>query len=165
MGGMGDEKNEVIERFKTSPRINILISSEVGSEGIDLQFASIEFNYDLPWNPMRLEQRIGRIDRIGQKSEKILIYNMICNNTVEDRVLQRLYERIQIFTSSIGDIEEILAIRFQSCDRTNELGTDRRGRIDRANGQLTRWCNRPLKNWKKGRRFNSVQGFYLGEYR
>lgn len=108
MGGMGDEKNEVIERFKNTPGINVLISSEVGSEGIDLQFASIEFNYDLPWNPMRLEQRIGRIDRIGQKSAKILIYNMVCTNTVEDRVLQRLYDRIEIFTSSIGDIEEIL---------------------------------------------------------
>ncbi|MGL4985817.1 MAG: helicase-related protein, partial [Treponemataceae bacterium] len=108
MGGMGDEKNDVIERFKTDPNINILISSEVGSEGIDLQFASIEINYDLPWNPMRLEQRIGRIDRIGQKAKKIRICNLTCENTIEDSILERLYNRIEIFTHSIGDIEEIL---------------------------------------------------------
>ncbi|MCD1654119.1 DEAD/DEAH box helicase [Treponema zuelzerae] len=134
MGGMGDEKNEIIERFKNSPGLNVLISSEVGSEGIDLQFASIEFNYDLPWNPMRLEQRIGRIDRIGQKSEKILIYNMICSNTVEDRVLQRLYDRIDIFTSSIGDIEEILGEKISelAIELMNSELTDEE-RIARAN--------------------------------
>ena len=108
MGGMGDEKNDIIAHFRDSINCNILISSEVGSEGIDLQFASIEINYDLPWNPMRLEQRIGRIDRIGQKAEKIRILHFICENTIEDRVLGRLYERIDIFKHSIGDIEEIL---------------------------------------------------------
>jgi SNF2 family DNA or RNA helicase len=87
MGGMGDEKDDVIERFRTAPHCNILISSEVGSEGIDLQFASIEVNYDLPWNPMRLEQRIGRIDRIGQEKAKIRILNFTCLNTIEDTVL------------------------------------------------------------------------------
>ena len=108
MGGMGEEKNDAITQFKDSPECNILISSEVGSEGIDLQFASVEINYDLPWNPMRLEQRIGRIDRIGQKEEKIRIFNFICENTIEDRVLDRLYQRIDIFKYAIGDIEEIL---------------------------------------------------------
>ena len=111
MGGMGDDKNDIITRFKTSPICNILLSSEVGSEGIDLQFASVEINYDLPWNPMRLEQRIGRIDRIGQEKDKIRILNFTCNNTIEDRVLLRLYERIDIFKHSIGDIEEILGHR------------------------------------------------------
>jgi len=108
MGGMGDEKINIIEHFRDSPECNILISSEVGSEGIDLQFASIEVNYDLPWNPMRIEQRIGRIDRIGQKRDKIRILNLYCENTIEDRVIDRLYERIGIFTQSIGDIEEIM---------------------------------------------------------
>jgi superfamily II DNA or RNA helicase len=108
MGGMGDEKDDIIDHFKNAPSCNILISSEVGSEGIDLQFASIEINYDLPWNPMRLEQRIGRIDRIGQEKDKIRILNFICQNTIEDRVIERLYDRIEIFKYSIGDIEEIL---------------------------------------------------------
>jgi superfamily II DNA or RNA helicase len=118
MGGMGDEKDEIIAHFRDSTNCNILISSEVGSEGIDLQFASIEINYDLPWNPMRLEQRIGRIDRIGQEAQKIRILHFICKNTIEDRVLERLYERIDIFKYSIGDIEEILG------NEINQLSID-----------------------------------------
>jgi len=111
MGGMGNEKNAVINQFKNELSIKVLVSSEVGSEGIDLQFASVEINYDLPWNPMRLEQRIGRIDRIGQKEKKILIYNLTCKDTIEDRVIERLYDRIEIFKYSIGDIEEILGTK------------------------------------------------------
>jgi hypothetical protein len=108
MGGMGDEKTGIIERFRDNPKCTILISSEVGSEGIDLQFASIEINYDLPWNPMRIEQRIGRIDRIGQRKEKIRILNLYCENTVEDKVIYKLYDRIGLFKHAIGDIEEIM---------------------------------------------------------
>ncbi len=108
IGGMtGEEKNDRINRFRDGA-INILVSSEVGSEGIDLQFAKHELNYDLPWNPMRLEQRIGRIDRIGQKSPEIFIYNAFCENTIEDKILSRLYGRIECFRTIIGDLEEIL---------------------------------------------------------
>jgi len=113
---MGDvdpaEKNARIERFR-SEDVNILVSSEVGSEGIDLQFACYEINYDLPWNPMRLEQRIGRIDRIGQDHDKLFICNAFCENTIEDRVLQRLYDRIEVFRNTIGDLEEILGKKIQ----------------------------------------------------
>lgn len=108
MGGIDPaEKNRRIDSFRDT-NINVLVSSEVGSEGIDLQFARFEINYDMPWNPMRLEQRIGRIDRIGQESEKIYIFNAFCTNTIEDRVLARLYHRIEIFRNVIGDLEEIL---------------------------------------------------------
>ena len=113
MGGMsGDEKNQQIKNFQNEA-INVLVSSEVGAEGIDLQFAKYEINYDLPWNPMRLEQRIGRIDRIGQKSPKIFILNAFCKNTIEDRILERLYERIDVFKNTLGDIEEILGKEIQ----------------------------------------------------
>lgn len=107
-GGMGSLKDNLLEEFRTNNSINILISSEVGSEGLDLQFASVEYNYDLPWNPMRLEQRIGRIDRIGQKADVLRIYNLCCQNTIEDRILERLYERVKIFENSIGDMEDIV---------------------------------------------------------
>ena len=107
-GGMGQLKDELLEQFRTDNSINILISSEVGSEGLDLQFANVEYNYDLPWNPMRLEQRIGRIDRIGQKANVLRIYNLCCEDTIEDRILQRLYERVKIFENSIGDMEDIV---------------------------------------------------------
>jgi len=107
-GGMGDLKYDVLTAFADVDGPNILLSTEVGAEGIDLQFARVLINYDLPWNPMRIEQRIGRIDRIGQKSDKISIFNLVCDNTIEDRVLARLYRRIQVFTHTVGELDEIL---------------------------------------------------------
>ncbi|GHU97606.1 hypothetical protein FACS189483_04070 [Spirochaetia bacterium] len=138
MGGLGGEKNEIIKRFKENKSINILISSEVGSEGIDLQFSSVEINYDLPWNPMRLEQRIGRIDRIGQEKKKIRIYNMTCRDTIEDRVLDKLYKRIKIFTNTIGDIEQILG------DQISKLAIDL-FRADLNEGQKEEIANQSIE--------------------
>ena len=108
MGGMGDEAGSVLENFSSDDGPNVLLSSEVGSEGIDLQFCRFLVNYDLPWNPMKVEQRIGRIDRLGQKAKRISIVNLVVENTIEDRILMRLYERIELFQSSIGGLEEIL---------------------------------------------------------
>ncbi len=126
MGGVDrDEKSRQLEAFKKTS-VNVFVSTEVGSEGIDLQFARYELNYDLPWNPMRLEQRIGRIDRIGQEANPVYICNAYCENTIEDRILQRLYERIEIFKNVIGDVEEILG------EKTEEFARD----VFRA-GELT----------------------------
>jgi len=107
-GGERISKNQVIEDFKTSKEIRILLSTEVGSEGIDLQFCRILINYDLPWNPMRVEQRIGRIDRLGQKAEKVIIWNLFYQNTIDDRIYDRLYKRLDIFRQSLGGLEPIL---------------------------------------------------------
>lgn len=128
MGGLGrEDKSQRLAAFKDSD-INVLVSTEVGSEGIDLQFARYELNYDLPWNPMRLEQRIGRIDRIGQEHDPIFICNAYCENTIEDRILQRLYERIATFQDVIGDLEEILGEKTDqmACEvfRSGELTED-----------------------------------------
>ena len=108
MGDINIDKQAVISEFKKDSGISVLLSSEVGSEGIDLQFCRIIVNYDLPWNPMKVEQRIGRLDRLGQKAQRISIVNLVLRNTVEDRVLYRLYDRIKIFKESIGDLENIL---------------------------------------------------------
>jgi superfamily II DNA or RNA helicase len=108
MGDMGDTKWEVLKSFENSKEPSILLSSEVGSEGIDLQFCRILINYDLPWNPMRIEQRIGRLDRLGQKAEQISIINFSLVDTVEEQILEKLYSRINIFKESIGDLENIL---------------------------------------------------------
>lgn len=108
MGGMSRSKHDVINDFKSSRAYKILIASEVASEGVDLQFSSVLINYDLPWNPMRVEQRIGRIDRIGQKEERILIQNFFYADTLDERIYRRLYERLDIFRYALGDIEEIL---------------------------------------------------------
>ena len=102
------EREARIEQFATSPRIPVLLSSEVGSEGLDLQFASVVVNYDLPWNPMVIEQRIGRIDRIGQAEDSITVLNLVAADTIEERILLRLYDRIGIFEESIGELDPIL---------------------------------------------------------
>jgi len=106
-GQIKGNKDDVIEMFKNKD-ISVLLSSEVGSEGIDLQFCRFLINYDLPWNPMRVEQRIGRLDRLGQTAERISIIHYVINDTVEERILNSLYEKIQVFKESIGDLEEIL---------------------------------------------------------
>ena len=103
-----DERGQRIREFREDPSVQIMLSSEVGSEGLDFQFCHILVNYDLPWNPMVVEQRIGRLDRLGQKSKRIIIINLSVADTIEDRILQRLYERIGIFKESIGDLEAIL---------------------------------------------------------
>jgi superfamily II DNA or RNA helicase len=108
------DRLELIERFKNDPSIQVLLSSEVGSEGIDLQFCRLLVNYDLPWNPMKVEQRIGRLDRLGQKAEKITIINFAIKDTIEERILERLYNRIGIFRHSIGELEPILGGQVQN---------------------------------------------------
>lgn len=101
-------KFEVLEQFRTDKSIDVLLSSEVGSEGLDMQFCNCLVNYDLPWNPMVVEQRIGRIDRFGQESPKVNIYNIVVMDTIVEDIFSRLLERIGIFRSSIGDLEAIL---------------------------------------------------------
>jgi hypothetical protein len=85
-----------------------MLSSEVGSEGLDMQFCNSMVNYDLPWNPMVVEQRIGRIDRFGQESPIVHIYNMIVKDSIQEDIYIRLLNRIGIFHESIGDMEAIL---------------------------------------------------------
>lgn len=106
------DRERLRERFRL-PReheeaIEILLSSEVGCEGLDYEFCDRLVNYDIPWNPMRVEQRIGRIDRYGQESEKVLIFNFITPGTVEERIFFRCFDRLGLFQDAIGDTEEVL---------------------------------------------------------
>ena len=112
-GAVKDEDRVSLrERFQLGREndnsIDIMLFSEVGCEGLDYQFCDCMVNYDLPWNPMRIEQRIGRIDRNGQKSESVLIYNMITNGTIDADIYDRCLMRIGIFNQSLGCGEEIL---------------------------------------------------------
>jgi superfamily II DNA or RNA helicase len=100
-----DEKEEAVRRFRGHDQI--LISTEAGGEGRNFQFCHLMVNYDLPWNPMRVEQRIGRLDRIGQK-QPVRIYNLYCQDTVEQRVLDVLQSRIGLFEESVGSLDPIL---------------------------------------------------------
>ena len=112
-GGVPDEeRRELSKRFEKSSADNdsldIMLFSEVGCEGLDYQFCDCIVNYDLPWNPMKIEQRIGRIDRKGQKSESVTIINMITPDTVDAEIYDRCLMRIGVFESALGGSEEIL---------------------------------------------------------
>jgi superfamily II DNA or RNA helicase len=108
----GDDKPESradkVQRFRESSTTRVLLSTEVGAEGLDFQFCDTVVNYDLPWNPMRVEQRIGRIDRFGQRAPYIDVISMFVEETIDTRILQRLYDRIGVFERSIGELEPIL---------------------------------------------------------
>jgi len=103
-----DERGKRIAQFKDDPDVRVLIASQVGSEGLDLQFANTVVNWDLPWNPMVVEQRIGRVDRLGQESPFVYAFNIVLQGTVEERVLARLYERLDVFQAHIGECEQVL---------------------------------------------------------
>jgi len=111
------ERTKIVADFKENTHFEILLSSRVGSEGLDFQFCDTLFNYDLPWNPMEIEQRIGRLDRIGQESPVIRIYNFWIEGTIEQRILDRLYIRIGIFERSIGELEMILGDELNTIER------------------------------------------------
>jgi SNF2 family DNA or RNA helicase len=99
------EKDESIEFFRRDARI--LLSTDSGGEGRNLQFCHILFNFDLPWNPMRIEQRIGRLSRIGQEKD-VYIFNLSSRNTVEDRILEILDRKINMFELVVGELDLIL---------------------------------------------------------
>ena len=107
-----EERFKIRERFlmarEEANAVDVLLFSEVGCEGLDYQFCDTMINYDLPWNPMRIEQRIGRIDRRGQKSESVRIYNMITDGTIDAVIHDRCLSKIGVFEASIGDCSEIL---------------------------------------------------------
>lgn len=102
-----NERDRLLQEF-TSPKHRILLCSEVAAEGVDLQFCRVMVNYDLPWNPMRVEQRIGRIDRIGQQAKTIVIINFYVRGTIDGSIYEHLYHKIGIFSETIGDLEGIL---------------------------------------------------------
>jgi SNF2 family DNA or RNA helicase len=104
-GHSSQEKEDIVERFEEEG--GVLVSTDAMSEGRNLQFCNIMVNYDLPWNPMRVEQRIGRIHRIGQKRE-VYIFNMGLKNTIEEYVLDRLYHKIDLFQQTVGELSTIL---------------------------------------------------------
>jgi superfamily II DNA or RNA helicase len=99
------EKDQCIENFRN--RDQILISTESGGEGRNLQFCRMLVNYDLPWNPMRIEQRIGRVHRLGQTKD-VHIVNLSADNTIESYVLELLDKKINMFRLIIGELEMIL---------------------------------------------------------
>ena len=117
MHGKTEDRNEAVEKFKNDTTIRVFLSSEVGSEGIDLQFCRCVVNYDLPWNPMRVEQRIGRIDRLGQEANSISVINIFHQDTIDDRIYSKLYDRLKLCEAALGGFEDILGDEIQKLTR------------------------------------------------
>ena len=108
----GHDRRDIRHRFslpkEAGDAVDVLLSSEVGCEGLDFQFCDMLVNYDLPWNPMRIEQRIGRLDRHGQESQAIAIVNLVTPDTVDYEIYDRCLLRLGIFERAIGGNEEVL---------------------------------------------------------
>jgi SNF2 family DNA or RNA helicase len=101
------EKDAAVARFRDGQGPQLLISTEAGGEGRNFQFCHVVVNYDLPWNPMKVEQRIGRVDRIGQP-EVVTVFNLCTLGTIEERVVSVLRDRIRVFTETVGGLDPIL---------------------------------------------------------
>jgi superfamily II DNA or RNA helicase len=110
INGMSGVRNqETIARFrKNTPDCHVIVSTEAGSEGINLQVANVLVNYDLPWNPMIVEQRIGRVQRLASEHASVGIFNIMLRGTFEEYIVGRLMEKLQMASHAIGDIEALL---------------------------------------------------------
>jgi superfamily II DNA or RNA helicase len=146
-GSVADDERRVLRRaFALPPEdpaaIDVLLSSEVGSEGLDFQFCDALANYDIPWNPMRIEQRIGRIDRYGQTSETVAIYNLVTPGTVDFDIYSRCLMRIGIFERAIGGSEAILG---EIATRLQKVAEDFSLTEDERNGRLQQLADNEIR--------------------
>lgn len=127
-----DKRQAIIDEFKNSAKI--MIATEAAGEGINLQFCAMVVNYDLPWNPQRIEQRIGRCHRYGQKNDVVVVNFLNVNNEADQRVHQLLDEKFRLFRGVFGASDEILgaiesgadfeskiANIYQNCRSTEEI--------------------------------------------
>src|SRR5207245_1163974 len=129
-----DIRSALVDFFREEGQI--MIATEAGAEGINLQFCSLVVNYDLPWNPQRIEQRIGRCHRYGQKHDVVVVNFLNKKNAADQRVFQLLSEKFKLFEGVFGasdevlgaiesgvDFEKRIATIYQQCRRTDEIQT------------------------------------------
>ena len=108
-GESGARNQQTIAKFKKPiPEIHVIVSTEAGSEGVNLQAANVLVNFDLPWNPMIVEQRIGRVQRLASEHASVCVFNIILRGTFEEYIVGRLMEKLQMASHAIGDIEALL---------------------------------------------------------
>jgi len=163
-GRIGDEEREELrDRFRLDRRetdaIDVLLSSEVGCEGLDYEFCDRLVNYDIPWNPMRIEQRIGRIDRFGQRSDKVLIFNFITPDTIAERVFFRCFERLGVFRDTVGDLEEVLG---EIAQDLNRIALDQSLSPEQAEAQARQLADNAIRLSEEHRRLDAESGDLLG---
>lgn len=137
-----EQKDAAVERFRTGAGPQLLVSTEAGGEGRNFQFCHLLVNYDLPWNPMKVEQRIGRVDRIGQE-DPVTIFNFHVRGTIEGRILEVLERRIRIFEEAVGGLDPILGEAESDIRRALRLGREERDRqLSRLGERLERKVER-----------------------
>lgn len=121
-GDLGAKQDTHIRQFQANPpEINVIVSTDTGAEGVNLQAANVVINYDLPWNPMTLEQRIGRVQRLGSLHSHVVVANLAVEGSVEELVVVRLMERLQLISHAIGDIEGILGVLDEGEDLQSQI--------------------------------------------
>jgi ERCC4-related helicase len=108
-GDSGTRNQDTITRFRQNPpACRVIVSTEAGSEGVNLQVANLLVNFDLPWNPMIVEQRIGRVQRLASEHAHVSIFNVMLRGTFEEYIVGRLMEKLQMAAHAVGDIEALL---------------------------------------------------------
>ncbi|MBA9004153.1 SNF2-related protein [Thermomonospora cellulosilytica] len=157
------EREELRDRFRLDrdhpDAIDVLLSSEVGCEGLDYEFCDRLVNYDIPWNPMRIEQRIGRVDRFGQRSDKVLIFNFITPDTVEERVFFRCFDRLGVFRDSVGDLEEVLG---EAIADLNRVALDASLSPEQTASRARQIADNAIRLAEEQRRLDDESGWLIG---
>ncbi|KHL24154.1 hypothetical protein PK98_15395 [Croceibacterium mercuriale] len=142
-GGMDEPRTQIIARFAAAQQPTVLLTSEVGGEGLDMQFCRTIINYDLPWNPMKVEQRIGRVDRIGQRAQRINVTSLIAADTIEEQIYDRLYGRLLEIEQTLGGFEPILGEAIHQLEqRLLDPNLTDEERADEVLRSATALCNR-----------------------
>ena len=120
-GDVDNNRRSVADFCADPPRKRIFVATDAGAEGLNLQCCSVLVNYDLPWNPMCVEQRIGRVQRLGQKAAAVVINNLVLRDTLEEKVVLRLWEKLELFKDAVGEMEEVLALAGETETESFEL--------------------------------------------
>ncbi len=162
------DKDQQIEHFRE--RGGVLVTTDSISEGRNIQFCNVIVNYDLPWNPMSVEQRIGRIDRIGQDRD-VYVYNLALEGTIEDYVLEKLYGKIDVFHQTVGGLKEILSEREQSTGQFEQevlqqmIEADSERELENNFEEMSVDLEGDMRSAKKAQKFNEkvFEGFETGE--
>jgi superfamily II DNA or RNA helicase len=122
-GGQAIANRSAIERYRQEPpQLHVLVSTDAGAVGLNLQAGNVIVNYDLPWNPMVLEQRIGRAQRIGSRFDHVLVWNLAVAGTVEDLIVARLVEKLHAVSQTLGEVEGVLEAANLEDDYEGDLG-------------------------------------------
>ncbi|WP_181311188.1 DEAD/DEAH box helicase [Nocardioides campestrisoli] len=163
-GGIPDDvRFDVRRRFKLDradpDAYDVLLCSEIGTEGLDYQFCDTLVNYDIPWNPMRIEQRIGRIDRRGQKSEAVAIINLLTRGTIEAEIYDRCFSRIGVFNHALGGSEQILG---EITEAVVDIATSLRMTAEERRAALRQISDNQIARIEEEQRLEDQQADLLG---